>query len=352
MRHRLRDLAGRAKNRVRPHALSLLGSLPATPWLSGLGHILMFHRVVPPTEISPYGMAAFEMTPRQLELVIEFFHALDYRIISLDDMRDALVRGDIDHKFVVLTFDDGYRDTLEAAYPILAKHAAPFTVYVTTNYIDRTAVKWDYLAEEVVHENQSVTIRTRSGAVDLDCSTADSKRRSCDILQSHLFDMNRPETFDDMRSFFESCGRDVHATTDALMLDWRQLQELAADPLVTIGCHTANHFVLSRLPPEFARQEIEVSKARLEERLGIDVHHFSYPYGRGHEAGAREYDLVARSGFSTGTTGVKGNILRNHADRLTSLPRFCIGSTCTAAHLSAIANGSLPFIANRFKRIA
>lgn len=349
---RTRDLFARTRTLIRPHALSVLGRLPATAGLAGFGHILMFHRVIPRSRMSGYGMAAFEITPQNLEFVVGFFRRRGYRVISLDEMLEAYASGSFDRKFIVMTFDDGYKDTLSVAYPILKKLHAPFTIYITTGYVDREAVKWDYLAEAIVDKNDGVTIEGRDGSTLLDCSTPERKRRSCDTLQDYLFDLNVAGFGDKICSFVRRYGFDPYSKTDELMLDWEQLKEMVGDPLVTIGSHSVNHHALSRLGSFEARNEIAESKRRLEEVLGVEIGHFSYPYGRAHEAGRREFEMVIRSGYKTATTGVKGNLFPEHGGRLAHLPRYCVGSNCSAAHLSAIANGFLSLIANRLARIS
>lgn len=352
MKPAVHDRIAQLKRSLKPRALSWLGRLPVTGRYSGLGQILMFHRVIPPDQMSRYDMAAFEITPQALEMLLNFFLERGYRVISLDQVSDVLAGGAASDKFIVLTFDDGYKDTLTNAYPILREYGAPFTIYVAGNYAERRAIKWDYLAEDIIDSHDRVAIDTQRGRVELDCSTSEMKAQSCGALQELLYEMSDAESSARMQAFFSFYRQDVYEKTDELMLDWRQIAELARDPLVTIGAHSVNHYVLSRLPDAVAKDEILGSKTMLESRLGLEVRHFAYPYGRSHEAGEREFETVRHCGFTTGSTGVKGNIFRECASRLTSLPRFCLGSNCTRDHLAAIANGSLSFLANRFRRSA
>ena len=351
MKHIVRDRIAHVKHMLRPHAVWGLGHLPVTARYSGRGHILMFHRVVPLEEMSQFGMSAFEITPQTLEMSINFFLERGYRVVSLDEMCDSLISDTDSSKFIVLTFDDGYKDTLTHAYPVLRAYDAPFTVNITVGYAERAAIKWDYLAEDVIHSHDTVAIDTCRGRVELDCSTPASKKQSCGMLQDILYEMSGFESSDGMKTFFSSYFRDVYHKTDELMLDWPQIEELARDPLVTIGAHSINHRVLSRLTRSVAEHEILCSRTMLESRLGVEVSHFAYPYGRLHEAGEREYETARQCGFRTGSTGIKGNIFSEHARHFVSLPRFCLGSNCTEGYLRTIANGSLPFLSNGFRRL-
>ncbi len=61
----------------------------------------------------------------------------------------------------------------------------------------------------------------------------------------------------------------------------------------TIGVHSHNHFVLSELPFERAKEEIYICSDRLEQALGQKLKHFSYPFGmrRHFSPELREYCL-------------------------------------------------------------
>lgn len=82
-----------------------------------------------------------------------------HRVVSLETALDELEAGD-DSPKVVLTFDDGFADVYTTAWPLLREAGLPFTLYVTTAYLDGTmhwpgstskhpgpALTWDQLAE-------------------------------------------------------------------------------------------------------------------------------------------------------------------------------------------------------------
>ena len=60
-----------------------------------------------------------------------------FRVVSLDAALDELDRGD-DSPKVVLTFDDGFAEVYATAWPLLREAGLPFTLYVTTAYLDGT----------------------------------------------------------------------------------------------------------------------------------------------------------------------------------------------------------------------
>lgn len=99
-----------------------------------LGRILMLHRVV--EHRSEGANRELEITPEFLRQTIESYRQHGHRFVSIDEAFDIINRGRTDHPFVCLTFDDGYQDNYDIAYPILKQMLVPFAVYVTTGFID------------------------------------------------------------------------------------------------------------------------------------------------------------------------------------------------------------------------
>src|SRR5262245_65253684 len=92
------------------------------PLLVGVGAILTLHHVRPPRADAFQPNRLLEVTPQFLEAVIRRIRRSGTEIVSLDEMHRRLVEGDFRRRFVCLTFDDGYRDNLRFAYPILKAH--------------------------------------------------------------------------------------------------------------------------------------------------------------------------------------------------------------------------------------
>lgn len=106
-----------------------------------LGRILMLHRVV--EHRSEDKNRELEITPDFLKRTIETYRKQGHRFVSIDEACDIISKGRTNHPFVCLTFDDGYQDTYDIAYPILKQTNVPFAIYVTTGFIDnRLPMRW------------------------------------------------------------------------------------------------------------------------------------------------------------------------------------------------------------------
>ena len=120
------------------------------PLLGGVGAILMLHHVRPPRRDRFQPNHLLEVTPAFFERVIRRLRRSKLDLISLDEMHRRLTTGDFPRRrFVCVTFDDGYRDNRQFAYPVLQKYEVPFAIYVATSFADRLGELW-WLALEAV----------------------------------------------------------------------------------------------------------------------------------------------------------------------------------------------------------
>ena len=138
--------------------------LPAMfkPFYGGLGSILFMHKVVAskdPNKIRIPLNDANEVSISYLEELILYFKKKGYDIISLEDLPKRLNHASKDaKKFVIFTFDDGYKDNLTLAYPIFKKHQVPMTVYITNCFPNHSAKLWWYLLEDLVMEQEEISV--------------------------------------------------------------------------------------------------------------------------------------------------------------------------------------------------
>ena len=95
--------------------------------------ILMLHTVNDQPKKNPMG--ELSVSSKGLEAYLKLFSRWHYQMISMDD----LVLGNYDENkpYVVLTFDDGYKDNLTVAFPILKKYGARATIFVNPAYVSK-----------------------------------------------------------------------------------------------------------------------------------------------------------------------------------------------------------------------
>jgi len=316
---------------------------------AGIGTILMFHRVLPnSTGPRVHNHESLEVDPGRLEKTIDFFSARNYDFISISQVPEYLQLGR--NKFVAFTFDDGYADNLENAYPIFKKHNIPFTIYVTTNFINRTAVVWWYLLEEILLKNQQLSIGWKGEMLHYTCKNIRQKEATFVQIRNLVMHGLDPENhLRDLQELFAGHIDDLFAFTDKHMASWAQLTAAASDPLITLAAHTANHLPLKLLSPDGLYKEIIEASAELAGQTQTKIEHFAYPYGKMAEAGEREYGFVHSHGFTTAVTTNIGNVKSEHLQSLCSLPRVNVNAFTTPAVLELHISGFISTVKSRLK---
>jgi peptidoglycan/xylan/chitin deacetylase (PgdA/CDA1 family) len=326
----------------------------ARPLFAGIGAILTFHRVRSARDGAFQPNRGLEIEPQFLDEALTALRAEDIDIISLDEAWRRLVSGEASRRFVVLTFDDGYRDVLENAVPILRRHQAPFTVYVTTAFADGTGTLWWAALEEVVARSDSLDIALGGVQRHFDTSSIAGKDEAfCDIYWWLRESGCLYQIRDAIQSLAASCGLDTAAQCRSLCLNWAELGGLIADPLVTIGSHTVDHPFLSKVPEDMVRSELIDSRRIIGEKLGRAPDHLAYPVGAGDAVGPREYAIASEIGYRTAVTTRPGVLFAEHKDHLTALPRISVnGDFQRRRFLDVLLSGAPTALLNGFRRVA
>jgi peptidoglycan/xylan/chitin deacetylase (PgdA/CDA1 family) len=323
------------------------------PFVGGIGAILTLHHVRParPEQFQPNRL--LEITPEFLEQVVLTLRHSGLDLVSLDEMHRRLSEGDFARRFACITIDDGYRDTLTYAYPILKRYDIPFTIYVATSFAERVGELWWLALEAVIACNARIEAVIDGDLQPFDCRTAEAKQDVFNVLYAWLRSL---KTEDELRRAVRELsaryGVDVESFCRDLCMSWTELTELAADPLVTIGAHTVNHVMLAKVPEEAARSEMATSREAIEAALGVRVRHLSYPVGDPTSAASREFSLAASLGFQTGVTTRPGVLHPEHRDHLMALPRISInGEYQQLRYVQVLMSGAATAVWNRFRRV-
>jgi peptidoglycan/xylan/chitin deacetylase (PgdA/CDA1 family) len=323
------------------------------PFVGGVGAILTLHHVRPPRPDRFQPNRLLEVTPRFLAQVVKYLRRSGLDLVSLDEMHRRITEGDFSRRFVCLTFDDGYRDMLQWAYPILKEAKVPFAVYVPTSFPDRLGELWWLVLEAVVARNDRIGLVIDGRDRKFDCATVAEKRALYDELYWWL--RARPSDAE-LRSVVRNLAAfyhvDIAAFCDELCMTWAEIAELASDPLVTIGAHTVNHSFLAKLSKEAVRSEMELSVSVIEAALSVRPQHLSYPYGDRSSAGAREFEIAVELGFKTAVTTRPGVLFPQHKQHLTALPRLSLnGDYQRIRYLRVLLSGSATAMWNGFRRV-
>jgi peptidoglycan/xylan/chitin deacetylase (PgdA/CDA1 family) len=335
-------------------ALYFTGShLALRPFFGGIGAILTLHHVRPPQPGAFQPNRLLEVTPTFLENVIVRLRRSHVDLVSLDEMRRRLSDGIFWRKFICFTLDDGYRDNLTYAYPVLRRHAVPFAIYVPTSFPDRLGELWWLALQAVIAQNDRIGLVIGNDDQHFSCRTTREKYEVFNNVYWWLRSLPTEQALrDTMRELCRRYRIDMAAFCGELCMTWDELAELARDPLVTIGAHTVNHVMLKKVPDAEARAEMKMSAAVIEAALGVRPRHLAYPVGDASSAGPREFALAREVGFDTAVTTRPGVLFPEHRRHLTALPRITLnGEFQRLRYMRVLLSGAATALHNGFRRV-
>ncbi|WP_101760247.1 polysaccharide deacetylase family protein [Oceanicoccus sp. KOV_DT_Chl] len=287
--------------------------------------VLMYHRVLKDNDnyasfIQP-GMYVYQST---FKLQMEFL-SKHYKIISMPDLLSMMNSNEIDNKtqYCVITFDDGWRDNYQYAYPIMREQAIPATIFLAESYIGTNQSFW--------HEKLSrlfYLYSINSNHVPSPDRSSKNKDGPLYCLEEHLFSKPRQSlTIDSaiealkkyenheieqaINTLALSLNIPLNNDNDRDMLNWEEIDEMGKAN-IAFGSHTCGHKILTNISTEEAEQEIHLSAEKLSIRNVNYTPVFCYPNGRYNE-NIRE--LVIKAGYQAAVSTKLGSETLPLADK-------------------------------------
>ena len=264
--------------------------------------VLGYHRVV-----EDFASAARTEMPSMLTSTKMFERHLDcigrhFRFVSLDEIGAHMLSDQpFEDPVAAVTFDDGYADVYEHAYPVLKRKGIPAGIFVVTDLVGRpfwqvhdklyhlvskAFAMWDDRRRELCGLMTTLGLSTEPIMRTRDATRTPLLAVSAILPALPIADVRR--VMDGLEASVGNGCQDIPRT-----LDWAELEEMCRGG-ITIGSHTKSHVSLPAESPADAADELEGSRAMLESRLGEPIVHFAYPGG---QFTAPVIDAVAKAGY-------------------------------------------------------
>jgi len=280
-----------------------------------------------------------------------------YRFITLEELGARMQWGDrFTEPVAVVTFDDGYHDVYENAFPLLKQKGIPAAVFVVTDLLgtDRCQIhdvlylqlvrayfKWGSPARILMRFLAGLGISLRSTP-----RTAQISRDPHTALEVLLETLPQAQLLRMIEALKEEVKIPAAILREHRAMSWEELAEMHRAG-ITVGSHTRSHTLLTMESAERVQEEVSGSKRELESRLGAKIKHFAYPCGQFDAAAVR---AVGRAGYKYAFT-----ICRHRDEQfpLLTIPRrllwqnSCLGGrgSFSAAIMSCQVNGSFDTMA-------
>lgn len=237
--------------------------------------VIMYHGVCDASFLPPE--VDFHLPSRNFEQQVRALRRR-YPVVPLRDLLDRLDRGESLEKRIVLTFDDGYRNNLTAAHPILARYSLPYAVFLSTGYVGRDA--WLPLNE--LYGLWHFGKIDRSKMAGMRARIRSRTSAAADVLREIPAQLDASERNSAGESF--------------AMLSWEQVCYLVAQG-VEIGSHTHTHCNLAGESRERQAEELRASRERIQQETGQTPTVFAYPFGRAENWSPETRRNVIQAGY-------------------------------------------------------
>lgn len=284
------------------------------PWRDrySLNGKLLKPRKTPTARIVYYHHVCDEQDPFFPATPVEIFEqemrivAKNYRVVSLDEAVRRLTEGGPPEPVVVITFDDGYLDNYEIAFPILQRYGLTATIFLTTGAVDTGEPLWfDRLSLAVKKSpHQHVDLE-----LDLPrrfwLRNDGEKLRSRDQLYTYFRGLPEADKRDRLQDVIARLGGKDEGERNGRMLSWDQIRLLRKQG-IGFGGHTVTHPFVSRLSQSDACWEAGECKRRIEEELQAPVEHFAYPSGRDMDFSPWNKEVVKSAGYKSAVSTIWG----------------------------------------------
>jgi peptidoglycan/xylan/chitin deacetylase (PgdA/CDA1 family) len=251
--------------------------------------ILNYHRIGD-KDATEYDPGLFSCTAEEFDWQIGYLKGR-FRMTTLDEVLGLLSGGGrLSEPRVLITFDDGYLDNYQLAYPVLRRHNVQGVFFLPTGFAGTGRIPWwDEIAYIVKRSRRSRFRLEYPQPQDFDLEAEGTARGIMHILRLY----KQPAMRDHSR-FLEELERacdSLRPGTGAqrCFLDWNEAREMQHGGMA-FGSHTHNHEILSKLPPKSQLEELTVSREILQKELGRNIDTLAYPVG-------------ARDTFSADTVG-------------------------------------------------
>ncbi len=237
--------------------------------------------------------------------------AVNRPLVTMRDIADAHhQRRDLPDGAVAITFDDGFRNNHDTAWPILEQYGVPATIYIATGYIGTGRMIWTDRLEAAFLESERNRLDATIQGRRFDYHLNDESMRTSSFLDVKAWCKTLPAT--ELESAVDEIldALDFAPVPDSPLYafaDWDQVRAMAKSPLIDIGAHTVDHVSLAKTPEPEMRRQIDESLAHVTHELERPCDLFSYPEGTEADYDDAVIDHLRSHGIDHAPSAIEGD---------------------------------------------
>ncbi len=270
----------------------ILAMLPKKPVLL----VFNYHRIGDPA-LTEYDAGVFSVTPENLEAQVAFLKRR-FHVAGLDEALELIDRRGSRRAAVLLTFDDGYRDNYDLAYPILAGHGVQAVFFLPTAFVGtHRAAPWDEIAFIIRHARRRRFRLPAAPLREFDIAADGVVGVISQVL--HFYKTGEADHEQFIPMLEDACDSPRPDGSERLFMDWDEAAEMLRKGMA-IESHTHSHPVLSQMDAAVALRELTLSKRILEERLKTRVRTVAYPFGLESSVSPAVFQAAEEAGYLAG----------------------------------------------------
>ena len=300
----------------------------------------MYHGVTDAEPANPIGnVYGYNLPVDTFRQQMAYLHE-HCNVISAADAVSGVVQRN-GRKNVVITFDDGYRNFITNAFPLLMKYNLPALLSLPTSFVFHRKPLWNDALEYAVVRTSKQHIHLQWGNLNRYARLTDSHEKRAFLLWLHeqATRIRQESRSDFIGTIFRALEVDYDADAILTVSDYEpiginEIKCLVESGLIELASHTSNHYSLVQLQLKNLDQELRISRTEIETSTGVPCRYLCIP------GGAYTETVIAKA-YDAGFDSVFTSDYSEHSIRKSSkvIGRYCIANHQDAALFEDIIHG-------------
>lgn len=295
-----------------------------------------YHRIGDPN-MSQFDPNVFSCNESVFEQHLKFYKS-NFDIVTIDEL-NALSQSQkkLSSRYALITFDDGYIDNYQLAYPLLKEYQVPATFFIATDFIEKNMIPWWDEIAFLIQSSSQEFLQLDNWEAPISLTSKSKGEHIKQVLQLIKLDSSKTMSEKIINLKEELNLKTGYLTPHKdLFMNWAMLNEMQ-DNGMSVGSQSCSHSIMSHLSIEQQQHEARHSKKILSEKMGKDITSFAYPVGGLSSFTEATEEILAQSHYTLGFSFVAGinREINNHSFHL---KRFSVAGNCSVEQIKKQVN--------------